>query len=115
MIPNREDKKGRGGDHHHERVTEAIARLAAEFIAREAGTNSLITVVRALPLRHGEQIIVFVSVFPEEQTQAALAFLERHREAFSDYLKAHARLGPLPRIDFQVDNGESLLPEEGIK
>lgn len=91
---------------HNERASEVIAREAAQFIAREAGTESLITVIRAIPLAHGERVIVFVSVFPEEQIRSALAFLERHREAFSNYLKSHARLGPLPRIDFQVDNGE---------
>ena len=100
------DRKPRGGNWHNERTIEVIVREAAQFIAREAGKESLITVTRAIPLSHGERIIVFVSVFPEDQMRSALAFLERHREAFSNYLKAHVRLGPLPRIDFQVDNGE---------
>ncbi|MFA6408268.1 MAG: hypothetical protein WCW36_02240 [Candidatus Paceibacterota bacterium] len=96
---NPTDRKGR--------VTEIIAREAAQFITREASAGSLITVIRAEPAsKHGDRILVFVSVFPEDKIQAALAFLERHRSSFSDYLKSHARLRPLPRVDFLLDNRE---------
>ncbi len=87
------------------RATEIVAREAALFIAREAGSESLITVIRAETRAHGDRIIVFVSVFPIEKARAALSYLERQREAFSDYLKRHARIR-LPRIDFMLDNGE---------
>lgn len=94
---------------HTERAAEAIAHAAAAFIREEAGTNSLITVTRAQTLSKGDRVVVFVSVLPEEQVRNALAFLDRKRSDFSAYLKAHARLGPLPRIDFMPDNGESEL------
>ena len=87
------------------RATEIVAREAAQFIAREAGRESLITVIQARSIAHGDRILVFVSVFPVEKARAAMAFLERQREAFSDHLKTHARLR-LPRIDFMLDNGE---------
>lgn len=96
MSPS--DRKGR--------VTEIIAREAAQFIMREAGSGSLITVIRAESVAHGDRILVFVSIFPEDKAQAALAFLERHREAFSNHLKTHARLRPLPRVEFMLDNHE---------
>jgi len=92
------DRKGR--------VTEIISREAAQYITREAGSGSLITVIRAEAASHGDRILVFVSVFPEDKTQAALNFLERHRQDFSDHLKTHARLRPLPRVDFMLDNRE---------
>ncbi len=88
------------------RAAEIVAREAAQFIAREAGTESLITVIRAESVAHGERIMIFVSVFPTEKARAALAFLERQREAFSNYLKSHARLR-LPRVDFLLDNNET--------
>lgn len=87
------------------RAAEIVAHEAAQFIAREASNESLITVIRAQSVAHGDRMMVFVSVFPVEKTRAALAFLEHQREAFSDYLKVHARLR-LPRIDFLPDNGE---------
>jgi hypothetical protein len=90
-----------------DRATEIVAREAALFIMREAGTESLITVISAKSMAHGERIGVFVSVFPEEKARAALNFLERQRQAFSDHLKHHTRLR-LPRVDFLLENGEHL-------
>ena len=94
-----------GSRRQSDRATEIVAREAALFIAREAGTESLITVIHAKSMSHGERIGVFVSVFPVEKARAALAFLERQREAFSNHLKTHARLR-LPRVDFLLENGE---------
>ena len=91
----------------NEKVAEIVAREAALFIAREAGSESLITVIRAQSVAHGERIMVFVSVFPVEKARGALAFLERQREAFSNHLKSHTHLR-LPRVDFMLDNGEQL-------
>jgi len=99
--------RARGPRKEDSRATEIVAREAAQFIAREAGSESLITVIRAQSVAHGDRIMIFVSVFPVEKAHAALAFLERQREAFSDYLKKHARLR-LPRIDFMLENGEGL-------
>ena len=69
---------------HGDRGAKIIAHEAAQFIAREAGAESLITVIRAMSFAHGERVNVFISVFPEEKSHAALAFLERQREAFSN-------------------------------
>ncbi len=88
------------------RANEIIAHEAAHFIKENVGTESLITVTRVLPSSRGERITIFISVFPEERERSALSFLSRQREAFSGHLKAHARLRPLPRVDFEIDVGE---------
>lgn len=87
----------------NERATEILAREAALFIAQEAGSESIITVVRAESANGGERATIFISVFPEEKARSAVAFLARQREAFSDHLKRHARL-KLPRVDFLLDD-----------
>lgn len=89
-----------------DRAAEIIAHEAAVFIKEVASSESLITVTRALASSRGERMTVFISVFPEEREGAARALLARKREAFSEYLKAHARLRPLPRVDFEIDPGE---------
>ena len=91
---------------HTDRASELVAHEAALFIKLEAGKDSLITVTRALPSNPGDRITVFVSVFPEDKERPALAFLERQRKAFSEYLKSRVRLAPLPRVDFVLDTGE---------
>lgn len=104
MMPERDRQ---GAKKQANRATEIVAHEAALFISREASKDSLITVVRAQSVSHGDRILVFVSVFPIEKAHAAMAFLERQREAFSDHLKKNARLR-LPRVDFLLDNGEPL-------
>lgn len=96
----------RSSNWHGARMTEAIAHEAATFIVREAGNDSLITVLRARSSSHNDTVTVFVSVFPIEKAQTALSFLDRQREDFSNYLKSRVRLGPLPRIAFALDPGE---------
>ena len=98
-------ERGSGAKQSGNRAVEIVAREAAQFISREAGPGSLITVVRAQAVSHGARILVFVSVFPEEKALSALAFLERQRESFSNHLKKHARLR-IPRVDFVQDNRE---------
>lgn len=92
-----------GHRRQNDRATEIVAREAARFIAREASSDSLITVIRAETRAHGERILVFVSVFPIEKARVAMSFLERQRETFSDYLKEHSHLR-LPRVDFLLEN-----------
>ena len=93
--------------HHNDRALEVIAHEAAGFIAREAGSNSLITVTRAIfTSQSKDRVTVFITVFPDDKIHAALAFLERQRQEFSDHLKKHTRLRPLPRIEFMQDDGE---------
>ena len=89
-----------------ERIAELIAHEAATFIRDAASTESLITVTRAESSSKGDRITIFVSVFPDDKEAQALSFLARQREAFSDHLKAHARITPLPRVDFEADEGE---------
>lgn len=104
------DTRSRSPRKQTDRAAEIVAREAALFIAREAGSESLITVIRAQSVSHGDRIMVFVSVFPVEKAHSALSYLERQREHFSDYLKSHARIR-IPRIDFMLDNGESSFPD----
>ncbi len=108
------DNRSRSPRRQSDRATLIVAHEAAQFIAREASKDSLITVIRAQSVAHGERMLVFVSIFPIEKARSALAFLERQREAFSDHLKAHARLR-LPRIDFMLDNGEESLPDSPVR
>lgn len=105
MNPDKRSRSPRTESTQTNRATEIVAHEAAQFIAREASSDSLITVIRAQSVAHGDRMLVFVSVFPIEKARTAMLFLERQREAFSDHLKQHARMR-LPRIDFMLDNGE---------
>lgn len=83
-----------------------LTELAADYIAREAGRETLITPTRSEISRDRKRATIFVSVFPTDRGEHAIAFLMRHKELFRDYLKKHSRFPVLPYITFEIDYGE---------
>lgn len=92
---------------HDERFSSILVQLAAAYIAREAGRDTLITPTRADIASDRKNATVYVSVFPSEQKEFALAFLARHKDEFRQYLKKEARFSMLPRVSFEFDDGEA--------
>ncbi|OGC85936.1 hypothetical protein A3D70_00670 [Candidatus Adlerbacteria bacterium RIFCSPHIGHO2_02_FULL_54_18] len=89
-----------------EKYAEALRVAAAEFLAREANRNTLITVTRAETSADGKRAIVFITAFPEEGEEAALKFANRNRGELGKYLSERTRGMRLPHIEFQIDIGE---------
>jgi ribosome-binding factor A len=85
---------------------EIIAHLAGDFLAREAGRQSLITVTRSEISPDLRNVTVYISVLPESAEKAALAFCKRERSLFREYIKKHSALNFPPTIDFEIDFGE---------
>lgn len=92
--------------HHDEKVLSRLVHLAGEYIAREAGRETLITPTRAEMSRDGANVTIFVSVFPDKDAAHALEFLARHAHDFRDYMRKESRISRLPRVRFEHDLGE---------
>lgn len=90
----------------HERLQEALREGAAEFLAREANRNSLVTVTRALLAETGKSAVVYITVLPNDMEEAAVAFANRNRRELVDFLKTRIKGGLPSHIEFQVDLGE---------
>lgn len=93
-------------DIKRERFVSAIAKAAANFIARESNRTSLITVIGVSLSEHGRECVVCVTVLPPEKESTALEFLKRKRSLFRKFLAEEVRGWTLPRVDFAVDLGE---------
>ena len=89
-----------------DKAAELLVHLAGQYIAREAGRSTLITPTRADIGRDRKNVTIYVSVFPTDQSEHALAFLTRHKDLFREYLKKASRLSILPYIKFELDYGE---------
>ncbi|HEV8677610.1 MAG TPA: ribosome-binding factor A [Candidatus Paceibacterota bacterium] len=92
-------------DNRNDRLQEAVREVAAEFLAREANRNSLITVTRADLSEDGKRCNIFLSVFPDSAEEAALAFAQRNRSELSDFFKKRVKALP-PHVEFLIDRGE---------
>ncbi len=88
--------------HHTERLTESVARLAAEFLARHPG-EGLATVTGARLDRTGRSATIFLTVFPTEIEAKALASARAIRSELRDYLDERLRGNSLTHVDFALD------------
>jgi ribosome-binding factor A len=89
-----------------ERLNEALRIAAAEFLAGEAGRQSLITVTRAQVVEGGRSGIIYLSVLPETAQDQAVAFANRHRSEFDAYFEKKVKGARVPHVEFVVDMGE---------
>lgn len=92
--------------HREIQLSETIAHLAGDFLARESNRQSLVTVTRADVSRDLKNVTIYFSVLPEKYEAAALNFAKRKRADFREYLKEHSVLRHLPTVDFALDMGE---------
>ncbi len=90
----------------NERLREALREIAAEFLVREAGPQSLVTVTRAHVSEDGKHGTIFITVLPESAEQAAADFANRNRSEFSDFFKKRVKGALPPHVEFVIDKGE---------
>lgn len=83
-----------------------LTELAGRYIAREAGRTTLITPTRTMFGNDRKHATIYLSVFPDDQAEHALAFMMRHRDDFRNFIKHEGRFSVLPFISFELDYGE---------
>lgn len=89
-----------------DRLVAELKRLAAEFLGLHAGPRSLITVTDCVLSNNGQRLQILISVLPETEERAALAFVRRQLSEFVLFVHEHLRAGYLPQISFALDAGE---------
>jgi len=88
------------------KVTSLIKNLAAEFIQKESGGGSMITITNADISKDLKNSTIYISVLPESAEEKALNFTKRQRADFRDFVKANTDLRIVPFFDFKIDLGE---------
>jgi ribosome-binding factor A len=96
------------------KVVSAIHSAAAEFINRESNRRSLITVTKVELNPRGLRGRIYVSIFPDLQSHAAIDFLSRMEDDFKDYLRTKIKMHIYPHCVFVQDPniGGLVAPEE---
>ncbi len=80
--------------------------MAAEFLSREAGRQSLITVTRTELSDDGKRAVIFITVLPEDAEESALDFCLRNRTELSSFFKTRVKGALPPYFEFVIDKGE---------
>ncbi len=89
-----------------EKYAEALRVAAAEYLAREANRNTLITVTRTEISEDGKRAVVYITVFPDSGEDAAMKFVQRQRGELGVFLTKKVRGMRIPHIDFKIDMGD---------
>ncbi len=89
-----------------EKIQEAVREVAAEFIAKEAGPQSLITVTRVMLSNDAKEATVFITVLPDSAEEVALAFAQRNRRELAEFFRTRVRGAFPPHFEFVIDRGE---------
>jgi len=92
----------------HETARQILRDAAAQWLAREAGPQSLITITRAEVSSDFRNATLFLSVLPEEKSEAALGLARRNIPELKKFLKEHTKLPRAPYIDFTLEREEKL-------
>lgn len=85
-----------------EKTEELLHHLAAEFLEKEAGPQSLITVYGVKYNKEKNKALILVSILPEEREKAAMDFVSRKKRELIDYLKEHSKIRTIPYISFEL-------------
>jgi len=88
------------------RGTSIVRKLIDEFITRNSGGQSLITITSMEQADRSNHMLIRVSVLPETQENAVIDFLQRNATDMRNYVKDKSRLGMLPFLSFEIDRGE---------
>ena len=92
----------------NEKLQEALRIAAAEFIVREAGPQSLITVTATSLSDDMKRARIYITVLPESQENIAVQFANRNRKEFSDFFTTRVRGVGVPHVEFVIDKGEKM-------
>lgn len=84
----------------------ALRDVAAEFMVREAGPQSLITITGVRMHEDGNSAVILMTVLPESFEGAALQFATRNRAELARFLTKKVRGMRAPHIEFEIDRGE---------
>ena len=90
----------------NQKIQEAIRHAAAEFLSETSNRTSLITVTAVDLSPRRDRATVLITVLPENQETAAIAFVSRQAGALRDFLRRRVSLQRLPFISFAIDRGE---------
>ncbi len=90
-------------DNRIENASNILRDAVAQFISREAGPQSLITVTRVRYTPDLSNATIYISVLPQDKESSALSFVTRSVKDVKDYLKNNTKLPRVPYIEFILE------------
>lgn len=99
--------------HRIEKINELIKQQIAEIITRELDFKPgvFVTVAKVDTSRDLRYTRIFVSIFPEKESEYVMKTLEKEAYRLQSILNKKLVMKPLPKIEFRQDITESKADE----
>lgn len=82
------------------RTHTLLHEIIANFITEVSGNESLITISYVHLNRSGTLVSAYCFVFPDEQKNQAISFLQRKEKSCRSYIRTHTNLRTIPAVSF---------------
>lgn len=89
-----------------QKMNRELTRVFAQFIERESNKSSLITVTRCDISPDFKNVLIYLSVLPQDKEDQVIAFMNRRKRDARDYLKKRLQTRIIPFVNFTIDAGE---------
>jgi len=90
----------------NEKITNHIKELAANYIEREGGNTSMITVTRVILSPDNKNAKIMITVLPKDKEKAAYGFIRRNLGDLRKHITKGLRVNPIPFLSVEIDEGE---------
>ena len=89
-----------------ERIEEEVAKNAANYFRQISSRESLINVTHVSVSPDLRNLIVMISIFPNEAEGKALQFCKRHEGNLRTYIAENMHIKFVPKVSIEIDKGE---------
>ncbi|HEY4504220.1 MAG TPA: ribosome-binding factor A [Candidatus Paceibacterota bacterium] len=88
------------------KLTNLIRNLAARFLEEQSNRTSLISVTRVDMIKGTDEMLIYLSIFPNSNEKRAYDFVVRKEFEFRNFVAGNIKTKRLPRFIFKIDLGE---------
>ena len=92
--------------HRQEKVAGRLQEIIANFLNKEAGIKSVITVTHCDISSDLKKVTAYLSVFPDQYEEEALTFAKRKRGELRSLIADEMPMKTIPFVEVEIDAGE---------
>lgn len=95
-----------------EKIEAVIQQAAGDFFTRSLDVLALVTVAEVKLQKHGTEALIYLSVLPENFSEAVYKEARRKRPELWDYLNDKTNIGKVPKVDIALTSLSKVVEEE---
>lgn len=95
-----------------EKIEAVIQQAAGDFFTRSLDVLALVTVAKVKLQKHGTEALIYLSVLPDNLSEAVYKEARRKRPELWEYLNEKTSVGKTPKVDVALTSLDKIQTEE---